>query len=89
MQGGMWPINRAGDPTMFYGIIVNVIDVPRKVGFVEAQQGSGLDICLFTKVPFKFQHSKTLKNRICGSALSRDFTGGWPGGHLFMTMVIG
>ena len=27
----MWPINRVSDPTKFYGIAMNVIDVPRKI----------------------------------------------------------
>lgn len=30
----MWPINRVSDPAMFYGIVMNVIDVPRKINLI-------------------------------------------------------
>jgi hypothetical protein len=29
-----WPINRVSDPTMFYGIVMDVIDVPRKINLI-------------------------------------------------------
>jgi len=30
----MWPINRVRDPAMFRGIVMNVIDVPRKINLI-------------------------------------------------------
>ena len=30
----MWPINRVSDTAMFYGVAMNVIDVPRKINLI-------------------------------------------------------
>ncbi|MDO9448142.1 MAG: hypothetical protein Q7J20_09685 [Candidatus Nitrotoga sp.] len=30
----MWPINRVSDLAMFYGIVMDVIDVPRKINLI-------------------------------------------------------